>query len=87
MWVSTETSGSQRWLHIQIVWGTFKTPDATLLPRSTTSKFLWVGPRNNIYTLTPRYGSTGELLSHSQRGSERQAASAAAEIGGLPGAD
>lgn len=29
VWISTETSGSHCWLHIQMVWGNFKTPDAT----------------------------------------------------------
>lgn len=35
-WVSAESSGSQPWLHIQIIWGDFQTLDARLLPKPIT---------------------------------------------------
>lgn len=58
VWVSTETSGSQPWLPIQILWGDFKTPGARLFLRPIISKFLWVGPRSDIFTLTPKWRAT-----------------------------
>ena len=49
VWISTETSGSHLWLHIQIVWGHLKTPRCQAVPQADYIKVFVGGTRNRYF--------------------------------------